>query len=550
MSSSAPKTSSGSGSPTREPRASHKARDEIDWRVFLPSVLVIAGLIIPIILFPESGEAAVNAAFAFATGNFGWLYLLAGFSVVVFLIGLAFSRYGNVRLGGPQDTPEFSYFSWVAMIFAGGIGIAIVNWAWVEPIYYFTGPPFDVKAGSDAAAEWALAYGQFHWGLTPWAFYCLPAIPIAYSMYVRNRPGVRLSVASSGVLGKRADGWWGVLLDAVVVFGIVGGVGTSLGLAVPLVSRLLGDLLGIEPSFALNLGVLLIWTAIFSASVWFGLAKGIKILSDINVILAIALLAFTFIAGPSLFMVEGWVNSLGTMLSSFVTMSLWTDPVGDSTFWKDWTVFYWAWWIAYAPMVGLFVARISRGRTIRELIIAELVFGSLGTWVFFAVWGGYALDLQISGALDIKALLDSGGIPLAVEGILQTLPYAKLVTVAFILLCFIFLATTLDSSAYVLASVTSRKLSGYQEPKRSFRLIWAFLIAAVGVALIQLGGLQTVQTSTIVVALPMIPVMLILALSMLRWLKNDFPKEELNPVLVIDDMPAFQRKPKKTNRQA
>ncbi|WP_209443829.1 BCCT family transporter, partial [Cobetia amphilecti] len=146
-------------------------------------------------------------------------------------------------------------------------------------------------------------------------------------------------------------------------------------------------------------------------------------------------------------------------------------------------------------------------------------------------------------------LLDSGGIPLAVEGILQTLPYAKLVTVAFILLCFIFLATTLDSSAYVLASVTSRKLSGYQEPKRSFRLIWAFLIAAVGVALIQLGGLQTVQTSTIVVALPMIPVMLILALSMLRWLKNDFPKEELNPVLVIDDMPAFQRKPKKTNRQ-
>ncbi|QQK64565.1 BCCT family transporter [Cobetia sp. cqz5-12] len=524
--------------------------DHLDPRVFIPAVLVILAFIGPVILFPEASTALINAAFSFATGKFGWLYLVAGLSVVGFLIWLAFSRYGNVRLGGAEDTPDFSYFSWVAMIFTCGMGIAIVNWAWVEPIYYYTSPAYHVAAKSREAAEWALAFGQFHWGLTPWAFYCLPGLPIAYSMYVKKRDGVRLSVASRGVLGRHADGAWGVLLDSIVVFGIVGGVGTSLGLAVPLVSQLVSGILGMEANFGLEVAVLCIWTAMFSASVWFGLAKGIKILSDVNVILAIFLLAFTFIVGDSQFMVEGFVNSLGKTLGNFIPMSLWTDPAGDSTFWKDWTVFYWAWWIAYAPMVGLFVARISRGRTIRELIIAELVFGSLGTWVFFAVWGGYALDLQISGALDIKALLDSGGIPLAVEGILQTLPYAKLVTVAFILLCFIFLATTLDSSAYVLASVTSRKLSGYQEPKRSFRLIWAFLIAAVGVALIQLGGLQTVQTSTIVVALPMIPVMLILALSMLRWLKNDFPKEELNPVLVIDDMPAFQRKPKKTNRQA
>ena len=321
----------------------------------------------------------------------------------------------------------------------------------------------------------------------------------------------------------------------MVVFGIVGGVGTSLGLAVPLVSQLVSGLFGITPSFMLDVGVLLVWTAIFSASVWFGLAKGIRILSDINVWLAIFLLAFTFVVGDSLFMVEGWVNSLGKMSSHFVEMSLWTDPVGGSTFWKDWTVFYWAWWIAYAPMMGLFVARISRGRTIRELIIAEMVFGSLGCWVFFAIWGGYALDLQISGALDVAGILDAGGIPAAVEAILNTLPMSGLVTGMFILLCFIFLATTLDSSAYVLASVTSRKLSGYQEPKRSIRLIWAFLIAGVGVALIQLGGLKAVQTSTIVVALPMIPVLVILAWSLLRWLRQDFAKKVLEPHLVIDD---------------
>lgn len=513
----------------------NKSGDSMDLRVFIPSVLVILGLIVPLIMFPESGTFLVNAAFAFATGNFGWLYMITGLSIVLFLIGLAFSRFGNVRLGGPDDKPEFSYFSWVAMIFAGGIGIAIVNWAWVEPIYYFTSPPFDIEPASNAAAEWALSYGQFHWGFTPWAIYCLPAIPIAYSMYVHNRPGVRLSVASRGVLGRHSDGWIGSILDAVVVFGIVGGVGTSLGLAVPLVSQLVSGLFGIAPSFLLDVGILLIWTAIFSASVWFGLAKGIRILSDINVWLAIFLLAFTFIVGDSLFMIEGWVNSLGKMTSHFVEMSLWTDPVGDSTFWQDWTVFYWAWWIAYAPMMGLFVARISRGRTIRELIIAEMVFGALGCWVFFAIWGGYALELQITGALDVAGILDQGGIPAAVEAILNTLPMSEVITGVFILLCFIFLATTLDSSAYVLASVTSRKLSGYQEPKRSIRLTWAFLIAGVGVALIQLGGLKAVQTSTIVVALPMIPVLGILTWSLIRWLRQDFAKKVLEPHLVIED---------------
>ncbi|NJS36239.1 MAG: BCCT family transporter [Brachymonas sp.] len=497
--------------------------DRIDWRVFGLSMILLVGVIGPLLLFPKSSSAMISAAFSFSTGKFGWLYLAGGLAAVIFLLGLAFSRYGNVRLGGPDDTPEFSYFSWIAMIFCGGIGIAIVNWAWVEPIYYYTGPPFGVAAKSQAAAEWGLTYGQFHWGITPWAFYCLPAVPIAYSMYVRKQSGARLSVAARGILGKHSDGWAGVLLDAVVVFGIVGGVATSLGLAVPLVSKLASGLFGIQTSFLLDMGMLAIWTLMFGASVWFGLAKGIKILSDINVIMALAMLMFTFLVGPSQFIVDGWSNSLGQMASNFVAMSTWTDPVGKSSFFKDWTVFYWAWWIAYAPMMGLFVARISRGRTIRELIVAELVWGSLGCWVFFAVWGGYALDLQLTGKLDVAAILNgSGGIPATIEAILQTLPMSGLVTAVFILLCFIFLATTLDSAAYVLASVTSKELTGYQEPTRMLRITWALILAGVGAFLIQIGGLKPVQTSTIIVALPLIPVLFILTWSLIRWLKQDF----------------------------
>lgn len=507
----------------------------LDGRVFWPSIAVILGVTVPLIAFPDAGNAVINQMFAFATGKFGWLYLLFGLMTVVFLLWMAFGRYGNIRLGRKSDTPEFSYFSWVAMIFCGGIGIAIVNWAWVEPIYYFNGPPLNVAAHSREAAEWALTYGQFHWGLTPWAFYCLPALPIAYSMYVRRQPGVRLSVAARGALGDKSNGWLGLTLDTVVVFGIVGGVGTSLGLAVPLVSTLAGDIFGIQQSFVFDMCVLALWTLMFGMSVWFGLSKGIKILSDINVYLAFALLLFAAAVGPTLVLINGWANSLGLMLNNFIHMSLWTDPVAKGTFPQDWTVFYWAWWIAYAPMMGLFVARISRGRTIKELILAELVWGSLGCWVFFAVWGGYSLDLQLSGALDVNAILSAQGIPAAVLAILKTMPFSSLVIGAFVLLCFVFLATTLDSAAYVLASVTSNELSGYEEPQRWLRVVWALLLAVIGIGLLKVGGLKAVQTSTIVVALPLIPVLGVLAWSLLRMIRADLGRELEATEIVLDD---------------
>ena len=506
----------------------------LDGRVFWPSIAVILGIVIPLVLFPEAGGLIIKQLFGFATGNFGWLYLLAGLGAVVFLLWLALGRYGHVRLGRAEDTPEFSYFSWVAMIFCGGIGIAIANWAWVEPIYYFDGPPRGLVSQSKEAAEWALAYGQFHWGLTPWAIYCLPAIPIAYSMYVRRQPGVRLSVAARGLLGDKANGWIGILLDTVVVFGIVGGVGTSLGLAVPLVSTLASDVIGLQPSFGFDMLILGLWTGLFGMSVWCGLSKGIRILSDINVYLAVLLLLFVLAIGPTLFIVNGWSNSVGLMVNNFIQMSLWTDPIAKGRFPQDWTIFYWAWWIAYAPMMGLFVARISRGRTIRELVLAELIWGSLGCWVFFAVWGGYALDLQLSGVLDVSAILNEQGIPATVLAIMKTMPLSELVIAGFVLLCFIFLATTLDSAAYVLASVTSRELSGYEEPRRWIRITWALLLAVVGVGLIKVGGLKAVQTSTIVVALPLIPVLFVLAWSLLRMLNEDFGKRLRAPTLVVD----------------
>jgi BCCT family betaine/carnitine transporter len=218
-------------------------------------------------------------------------------------------------------------------------------------------------------------------------------------------------------------------------------------------------------------------------------------------------------------------------LDNFFRINFWTDPVDKGGFPEGWTIFYWAWWIAYAPMMGLFVARISRGRTIKQLIVNGVVWGSIGCWAFFAIWGGYALDLQLSGAVDLQAILSSSGIPATVVAVLKTLPASSLIIPLFTLLCFVFLATTVDSSAYMLASICTKEISGYQEPARWNRILWTLMLALVGIGLLSVGGLKAVQTSTILVALPMIPVLIIMAASLVRWAYRDFGAE-LSPYAI------------------
>jgi BCCT family betaine/carnitine transporter len=510
---------------------------KIDPKVFWPALIVVLGLSLPLVINPELGAKMVNAGLSFVTGQFGWLFLLFGMFCFITLMWLAFGKYGHVKLGGPDDEPEFSYVSWVAMLFCAGIGIGIMLWSIIEPIYYLEGPPFGFEPHSQDAIEWAHMYGQFHWGFSAWAIYAIPTIPIAYSVYVRKEPFLRISAASKGVLGNLADGWLGKVIDAVVAFGIVGAVGTSLGLAVPLVSALFSEMFGVQDSFGLNLVILAIWTAIFGTSVYRGLSKGIKVLSDVNMYVAIAMALFILFAGPTVFILKMSVNSWGIMLDNFFRMSFWMDPIAEGGFPEGWTIFYWAWWIAYAPMMGLFVARISKGRTIRDVVIAECLWGTIGCWVFFCIFGAYSTYLDVQGILSISQILSESGSNAAIIAVVKTLPGSSIVLVVYTFLCFIFLATTLDSSAYTLASVCSKDLRGDEQPARWHRVFWALVLAVVAVGLLAVGGLSTVQTSTIVVALPLIPVLFILVLSSLRWLEEDYGHIVGKKVLAIDYQP-------------
>ncbi|GGB52831.1 hypothetical protein GCM10011409_33010 [Lentibacillus populi] len=455
------------------------------------------------------------------TFRLDWAFEFLTIGLFIILIWLMVGRYSRVKLGDSDDKPEFSRFSWGGMLFCASMGTSIMFWSIVEPLYYYTGPPFGIKGGSTEAADYAVSYGLFHWGISAWALYALPAVVMAYSFFVRKDHSLKISAACRGVLGKHADGFLGKAIDVLVIWSMIGGLGTSLGLGVPMISAVVSDLFGIEPSLWLNVVIIIIWTFIFSSSAYLGLYKGIRKLSDWNVYMALGLALFVIIVGPTLFILSYFTNSLGLMLDDFLRMSLYTDPIAKSGFPQTWTVFYWAWFAATAPFIGIFVARISRGRSIRELVFNVLMWGSLGSWLYFGVFGGYAMDLELSGKLSLTEILTEQSEQAVIVAVLNSLPLPMVVSIFFVILGFIFLATSIDSASYVIASVATQKLGPTTEPARWHRLLWGVLLSALAISLTIVGGLDVVQTSSVLVSVPVLIMYVLMGLSLIKWLKKN-----------------------------
>jgi BCCT family betaine/carnitine transporter len=482
------------------------------------------------ILFPDEAGKVVAAARASIMRNFSSAFMAFGFFSFLAVLWLGFGPYANVVLGGPTAKPEYSKSSWISMLFCAGIGIGIMIWSVVEPIYYLSSPPKGVEPLGEQAFVWAHMLPLYHWGFSAWAIYCLPTIPVAYHVYVRGGKVFRISESARPILGKKTDGFWGKLIELFVLLGTVGAVGTSLGLAIPLISRLLSVILELPDDFLMKFLVALLLFALFGTSVYLGLDKGLKNLTRLNVWGAFLLIGLVLIFGPAAFIFDIWTNSLGLLIHNFSMLSFQTEPLrllgSDKGAWpQEWTVFYWAWWVAYAPVTALFVASISKGRTIRELVVAECVWGTLGCWIFMAVFGGLSLYLQKSGALDVIAIRETMGDPAACLAVMGALPHKWLIIPLYATMCFVFLATTLQAAAYSLANLCAKKGSGEVEPKRWSRMLWASLIALYGLGILATGGekaLNTVQTSTIVGGTILLPIILILALGLFKALREDF----------------------------
>ncbi|MFZ9034271.1 MAG: BCCT family transporter, partial [Anaerohalosphaeraceae bacterium] len=404
---------------------------KIDRIIFTVSILVIIAVCTPLVLFPAGGTEVVNKVFNFVTSQFGVVYLWAGMACLGFLFWLSFGQHGSIVLGFENEKPQFSLYSWVCMLFCAGVATGILYFGTIEWTYYYKSPPYGSVPGSIEAINWAATYGMFHWGLTGWAFYALPAVAIGYFYYIKKIPYLRLSTSCHGILGNRAEGSLGRIIDITFMFGMIGSVGTSIGLGTPMISAGICGLFGIEGSFGLNLIVVLIVTIIFATTVYAGIEKGIKRLADVNMALAIFLLIFVLFAGPTVFILKMGTNSIGLMFQNFIRMSTWTDPLTESRFVEDWTVFYWAWWIAVGPFMGIFLAQISRGRTIRQVVLGSLFFGSFGCAVYYIILGNYALHLETHQIVPIIETLAQKGAPSAIIAVIASLPLGKVMLVLF-----------------------------------------------------------------------------------------------------------------------
>ncbi|MAI78056.1 MAG: choline transporter [Deltaproteobacteria bacterium] len=493
----------------------------VDWPVFL---LAFGGLILvtlPLVVSPESSKEAIDFIYAGLTLYLGPVYLWAGAGSLMFVGYLAFGPYASIVLGPPGESREFSDASWFSMLFCAGIASGLLYWGGIEWAYYYSAPPWGAEVGSPEAILWATSYPLFHWGFTAWAFYALPTVAVAYACHRGGETSYRLSRACRPLLGDRVEGAWGRAIDILFIVGILGGASTSLGLSTPMIAEGIGVLTGLNPSFEMQIWIVLLCSVIFATSVYVGLERGIRVLSNANLWMALGLIAFILIVGDTGFILKMGTASIGHVLQNFIAMNLWTDPVLDTGFVESWTIFYWAWWIAFAPFVGLFVARISRGRTIRQVILGTLFLGTAGAWIFFIVLGNYALSLELTGSLPVLQILEDRGGPATIIAVIASLPWPMVSLSVFCLVAILYLATTFDSAAYTIASGASRELGSGGDPDPLHRGFWAVAVAVLPLSLMGIGGLQSLRTASLVASLPLLGVGCLLAMSLIRALRNE-----------------------------
>ncbi len=470
------------------------------------------------VLARDSLASVGESGLAWVIDTFGWFFVVSANAFLVLAVVLAASRFGRIRLGKDDDEPEFTTLAWIAMMFSAGMGIGLVFFAVAEPIQHYATPPpaTGVEAQTGPAASAAMQYTLFHWTLHPWAIYAVVALALAYSTFRRGRQN-RISAAFRPVLGDHADGAAGRVIDLLAVFATVFGTATSLGLGALQVAAGLDLVAGIPDSTTVEVVVIGALTLAFVISAFSGLHRGIKWLSTTNVVLAVLLMFFVFVVGPTIYTLEVLPASIGDYLSNLVFMSTRTGAFSDHAWLGGWTIFYWAWWISWAPFVGTFIARISRGRTVRQFLIGVLLVPSGASAVWFAIMGGSALRVQATGARDLVADAAAGS-EQALFGLLDALPLAALTSVVAMVLIALYFVTSADSASLVLGSLTSR---GALRPHRVLVVGWGILIGAVAAVLLLAGGLDALQQATIMVALPFVVVMLGLAAALVKDMSRD-----------------------------
>lgn len=465
--------------------------------------------------FPNRTNAWFSRLQALVVDDFGWFYIAAVAGFLAFALFLVFGRYGDVKLGPDDSEPEYGAISWFAMLFSAGMGIGLMFFGVAEPLQHYARPPTGEGATLDAARQ-ALVLTFFHWGLHAWAIYIVVGLALAYFAFRRGLP-LTLRSALHPLIGDRIHGPIGHAIDIFAVFGTMFGVATSLGLGVMQVNAGATHLFGWPTSLPVQLILLVAITGLATLSVALGLDRGIRRLSELNVVLAISLLLFVLVAGPTLFLLRAFVQNVGAYLSQLVPLTFRLYAYEPNPWIADWTLFYWSWWIAWSPFVGMFIARISRGRTIRQFVIGALLVPVLFTFLWMTVFGNTAIWQQTSGVAELVAIVGDN-LPVALFAALEHLPLATLSSIIATMLVVTFFVTSADSGALVIDMITS---GGTGESPVWQRIFWAISAGAIAAALLISGGLNALRTAAIVSALPFAIVMIVICYGVLRALQQE-----------------------------
>ncbi|MBM7552918.1 glycine betaine uptake BCCT transporter [Thalassobacillus pellis] len=461
----------------------------------------------------------------FITEKFGWFYLLSATGFLAFAIFLIFSKYGNLKLGKPDDEPEYSYITWFAMLFSAGMGIGLVFWGAAEPLSHFHTPPYG-EGGTEDAAKVAMRYSFFHWGLHPWAIYAVIALALAYFKFRKNAPGV-VSAALVPLLGEdRIKGPLGTTIDVIAVFATIFGVATSLGFGALQISSGMSYLIpGLEDTFTLQLIIIIVVTFLFMISAMTGLNKGIKYLSNTNIVLAIGLMVFLLFAGPTNFIMDLFTTTFGSYIQHLPQMSFRMTPFAENSSWVNgWTIFYWAWWISWAPFVGTFIARVSKGRTIREFILGVLLVPTIFGALWFSIFGGTAINLEYFQNTNLQSLVSDLGPEVALFGMLEQIPLGMVMSIIGLCLISTFFVTSADSATFVLGMQTT---GGSLNPRNQVKFVWGIIQAGAAAVLLWQGGLTALQTAAIIAAFPFTFIMIMLCFSLVKTFSAEAKKVNL-----------------------
>ncbi|MCO5388290.1 MAG: BCCT family transporter [Desulfosporosinus sp.] len=490
---------------------------KIDRAIFSFSAAIMVLFVLGTLFQPKKAGDTFNAVQQFITENFGWSYLIGVTFFLFFALFIALSKYGNITLGKDGEKSEYSTLSWFSMLFAAGMGIGLVYWGVAEPITHYTNPPYG-QPSTIESAQIAMQYAFFHWGLHPWSVFAVVGLSMAYFQFRKGLPALVSSTLYPLLGEKGINGWIGKLVDILAVFATIFGVATSLGLGAMQIGAGLNYAYGLPNGTTTIVVIIAVITALFITSAVTGIERGIKFLSNVNMLLLYIILAFMLIIGPTRFILNGFTETIGSYIQKIFQMSLWADAYDTNPGWvKSWTIFYWAWWVAWGPFVGAFIARISKGRTIREFILGVVIAPALMSFIWMGVMGNSALYIDVfqQGYIAAQVTKDMST---AIFAMFQYYPLKSVLTSLTTLIIVIFFITSADSATYVMAMFTS---GGELNPKAGLKIFWGLVVGMVAIALMIAGGLGALQTASIVSAFPFMFVIFAMIVSIVKAFRNE-----------------------------